>query len=595
MVDQVGQGRASQASTTGRNTTDTAGERRSHGGAAGRSFSRILQRVRRTEATPQSQATAEEGRTDRADERRSRGGTTRELFSRLQQRLRRTESSTPHQGSGEQFSPGDQAQRGAAGSRHSILSRTRALLRRGRQQMIGGARNGRAEPTPSGNPSETLQPDEMSIPATAPPPYTERAAVLQRSSTNVALPFYVTPGEDLPSWMVGRPELEPGSPLSRASAAPPPPVVDRTRGMAGATGDARFRGAMYDVPRIPFRIVHGRLRDFSSRGVDGFTDALAETQRTSGVGDHSSFNSFVAAKPGGDGEFYVLPDDMIVRRINVTPGPHYGGFERFSLFSADRAVRFGPGVVRLPSGTIDFSIAEVGGHRRLVYLKEVEHASGKGVRPFSASLPPEPDSFMAQRERPLENEEPMNVEDLPPSNPEFISAFRNSENGLIRAFAYTGREYSYDAARVGNAEGRVGDWSESGSSGILPGDDGWRIDASQPWAAEPGVPVDERELPDLPHDLLHDEGEPGGRRHFRSIIQDNGGAIWGVDSKSEIWQFEPHPNRSTGGEWRLLGPLRDGAEPRLRNGRIAFIDRHGWFYEEPARDLQGALERFGNR
>lgn len=267
----------------------------------------------------------------------------------------------------------------------------------------------------------------------------------------------------------------------------------------------------------------------------GRLEAVQMTMERLGWDRARTPSSIEAIKPGGDCQLYARTDEGVVREINLIPGGNLGNFIGYNQYSSNSPESvFGSGEVKLPEGTIDFSIGSDG---KLVYLQEEDGESGKRTHAYAAKLPPKPDTLPEGRNRALEGERQATAEEIQAVN-------ESSENmpRISAAFTHAGDRIHRLIDEVGNE---------------------WRPRAGSPsvWAvkltAKPdpvGGPVDARRLPEL----MADNGDSSaGTRRLESVTLDSKGRIRGRDNLGDSWLFTANADEAGGGEWaRAVSGLR---------------------------------------
>lgn len=615
MVNPV-QEQVTQASTARRNSTNTAEPGQSHGRAAGRTFSGIMNRVRRAVSLPQQRDSGE--RPSRSDQ--VQGESADRRHSRLQglrNLLRRSHGPRDgHQtrGSGTHEHPPAVSvsyadQENAPGAEQETPGHGRqdqGQERQGRQNdSTPAADRERARTHDAGRPTASaaapmmagglLSPENARVVAGRSPVSSFRTSGNSRlssgwlaapESSREAVPLIgVTPSfnvqgyesdmapspfhQSAPSSEPSRLNVQPRHGDNRASgsgrvSAQSLAAVSDVSGFGSGRGSSSI-GTQRNLTRLPVWIdrVNGEIRMLDAEsGTDRNALMVTQAELISGMG------KIIAIKPSADGKLFSLTGDGVVRQIEQTPGKYFGGFQGYDTWDASgfADIRpWSPGVVRLPEGTDDFSIGPEG---RMVYRVSEVRGQSKTVHAYSAEMPPAPNSLSAQRDKPLDDEQQIDLAELPGTHrgqrgwPVMTSAYRNPMDGSIRGFDYGGNELRY---QPDDADPWQSQWS--------------LIDPA--WSMAVEEPRDVQELPDL---RVNDSGRAVSKNGLKSIALDNEGVIWGLDRGQNLWRFNPHPNTSTGGKWnQLIGFYTGCTSLGLIDGQLAGIDGLGWLHGIGAR------------
>lgn len=247
---------------------------------------------------------------------------------------------------------------------------------------------------------------------------------------------------------------------SESRATPPRPGLPggvRSPFRRNGTRTGQPEATVRREPDLPLELRDGVLYHVTATNPTG-TRARASEQlvRPGGNrlhrGPHAIPRRIKSLKQGADGNLYALTDDKVVRQIDLSPGDNYGGFLGYCTSDANPSTRFGPGRVRLPDNTSDFTIGTGG---QITYTAAVGSGINRRMRVHTATLPPEVAHGEAAGA-------PLNVQELP--------GVRSRSEGMLAGTRL--------ASSAVDDQGRI--WGLDNRGGI------WRFEPNQ---ADPGEAI----------------------------------------------------------------------------------------------------------
>lgn len=412
----------------------------------------------------------------------------------------------------------------------------------------------------------------------------------QQTRQGAAPPSYESVRAVAPGAASAPPRYRPPGAAGSVSAEPPPYQSDGNQ----PTGAPLV--ATHEPHRLQFRVTNGELRNlalegrFRTGGRARANDQIFQVRRSFlGLASRDALMAyqsstpkrFIAVRPGGDGSLYALTDDRIVRRIvQNQDSPNVGGFENYNPHADDHPLScLGSGVVRLPENTVDFFI---GSEDQLVFIQDKSSTFRRHVTVSVATLPPEPRSARAVRNRPADdNEFPLDLEQFADhplgsydSETHLVAAFEDSFTGRVRGVDNVGNQWAFNRRNISL---NIPAWEM-----VVPA-----------WNEPAGDPIDVRQLPGI---WVNDRLRIMSRNRLESAVQDDDGRVWALDRHRDIWQFRSNEDNPDAGRWAYWGPAdRSTTALGVRNGQLVGINASGEFLANPTNYLESVAGATGPR